>query len=430
MVPRCAALVRRGALLALSLGALCVAPRASVALDAPHLRASLRSATLVGVGRVESVSEADYGRVRIVEISLDRQLKPVAPKDAPARTVRVVSITDEPGAARAEQGQRGVLFAIPLQRNSYIDQHVETGDAFAFSGGRDGWLTVADAALPQLTGPIVHLVETARSGARGESPAKRKQKARSFVFSLLDAPHSLLVADGIDSLSSVAGLRGTLTPAEVAVIASVLDDRKHPRAARERLIDSIVTNDLRGAMGVLREVGDPELRRHAWQALRKMGEPVEVEVLTEQLGHDDPHVRIAAARELLASDADDAISVVSATALRDRSREVRLDTIEALGETGKAEAVSPLEKVFTGDDLELRQASARALTAIGGEPAADSFHRLAFAGPIESQRFAVLALLSLGVARDDTRVRAIAERHTDEKIVDMIEHGLKLGHSH
>ena len=428
--PRRARTARRGVISATTALLLLAAVAPAVAVSAPQLRAALRKASLLGIGHVVGVSESDFGRVQIVDVVLEKQLKPVAPENYTPRTVRVVSITDQAGAARVEEGQHGALFLSPLQRNTYLNEHVGTEDAFRFVAGRESWLTAPADQLPLITRPISYLVESASARKKHKNNESRGSRERKFVFSLIKAPHPLLVSDGIASLSSLPALAEALTDDEIATMGAVLNNTDLPLATRERLISEITTNKLRKMINTLRSVKDPNLQHHAWVALRKLGVPPEQAFLEEQLDNDTPAIRIAAVRELLSEGTAEAVHSVSRKALHDESREVRLETIKALGESGIDDAVVPLEKTFVINDLETRQASARALIALGGDSAADALFRLSFVGPLESQRFAVIALLSLGVGHDDARVRNIKKRHSDEKITEILEHGLTLGHSH
>jgi hypothetical protein len=388
----------------------------------------MRRASLVGVGRIVAIEDFDHGRIRVHDVAIDKELKPGTSESA--RTGRVVSITDQPGGAVAESGSSGVAFLQPLRRNSYLDKHLTTTHGlYEFVDGRDGWLQAGDAAaLAAIAAPIEAMVEQSRVAT--SDLAVRAQQHRALVFALLGAPHPLLADDGIAGLPSIADLNRSLSEAEIGVVTAALPDAALPLSSRQRLIEEIAALDLRQLIGALQGLQEPALQRTAWEALRKLGAPVSEDSLRERLASDQALVRSAAARELLAAQPLDAIPVVATTVLRDRDKQVRLDAIEALGETGLPQAVPPLEGVFVGDDIEDRQASARALSAIGGDVAVAAFQRLAFVGPVDAQRYAVVFLLSLGIDRDDPRVRDIAKRHTDEKITEMLEHGVELGHSH
>ncbi len=417
------------------LAVMAAVPTASLAADAPALRAALHKATRVGVGRITAAKDFDYGRLRVYEINLARSLKPRSPREQaaaeslpPAETVLVVSLTDEPGAARPENGQFGVAFLRPLRRNSYMDEHLARGEYYAFVGGRDGWLgSPSPEQLATITRPVELLTGFSRRPDSAIAPTAR----REFVFALLAAPHPLLADDGIVSLSSIAQLSATISEPEIAVIVTALRNATLPVPLRQRLIEEIVAADLRQLIGTLQSLDDPALQRTAWAALRKMGVAPDDDAIREKLAHRTAAVRIAAARELLERDPAAGSRAVTSMVLDDPDKQVRLDVIEALGESGAEEAVAPLEKVFAaagnGAGVEIRQAATRALLAIGGKAAADAFHRLAFVGTPAEQRYAAFALLSLGVGTDDPRVVDILERNPDEKMSEMILRGLPMG---
>lgn len=403
-------------------------PRLATADLAPKLHHLIRSAESIGGGTIVATEDFDHGRIRVYDLRLDRAWKPA--ESEAAQTVRVVAITDQPGAAVNNAGGVGVAFLQPLRRMSYFDRHLQnTAEMWEFVDGRDGWIQAGAAEnLEAIVAPISALISESRKP--GADPALRAQRRRDLAFALLSAPHPLLAGDGIDSLSAIPDLAATLSDTEAGVVSAALNAAWLPLTARERLIDQVVALDLRKMIGALQGLRAPELQRPTWAALRALGAPVDQKTLREFATAEDPRLRSAAARELLSADPEESIPFVANTALRDRDRQVRLATIEALGESGRAEAIKPLEGVFAGTDLEDRQAAARALREIGGDKAADALARLAFVGPIDAQRYAVVTLLSLGVGIDDPRVRDIAKRHPDEKITEMLEHGVELGHSH
>lgn len=397
------------------------------AVDAPRLRELIRTAHLVGVGRVTAVEDFDHGRIRVYDLSIEKVLKPG--NDEKPRTVRAVSVTDQPGAVAAREGHGGVAFLEPLRRNSYLDAHVgDTGGMFAFVNDRDGWIEAAESReLPSIVAPVEMVVRNSRKPPKGTA---RRESSRALAFALLSAPHPLLTDDGISSLSEIPGLSKSLTETEAGILTSTLHDPALPISARQKLIEEIAALNLRQMVDSLRDVHEPALQQDAWTALRRLGAPVSEEDLKERLAAEAPQTRLAAARELLQRDPQTAIPLVAGKLLRDQDEEVRLGTIEALGETKSALAVPPLEITFSGTDTTERQAAARALREIGGDAAADALHRLAFTGPIDSQRYAVVVLLASGVDRDDPRVRDIAARHTDEKIEAMLGDGIEIGHHH
>jgi hypothetical protein len=124
-----------------------------------------------------------------------------------------------------------------------------------------------------------------------------------------------------------------------------------------------------------------------------------------------------------------AVSKIAPVALQDPDPEVRIAAVEALGNLGKPEALPPLERVFTEEEGNLQQAAARAILAVGGQPATDAFGRLVFTAPPPAQPYAFMCLMLTGVNRDDPLVERIAETHPNESVRRLATHGLEV-HKH
>ncbi len=401
-----------------------LAPASAYGAFAPKTREMLRKATFVGGGEILATSEYDDGRIGVVHIRIDEMFKPGKTKGP--HSVRVVSITDEPGAVQPEVGAKGLLFVQPLRRTSYIDRHVpDSTSTYSFVDGRDGWRQARANQMEKLAAPIRQLVANSR-GKQKDPSAQTAQ--RTITFQLISSLDPILVPDGLVVLAELPDLANSLSEAEVDSLKAALHSDTLPTKVRKTVISAIADNRLTVLADSLRKIDDTELQRDAWGALRRLGHPINVDTLHEDLKSEKPGVRTAAALELLDRDPEKEIATVSKQLLKDPDPEVRLEVIEALGATGSAQAATVLEPVFSDSDLKQRQATARALLAIGGPTAADSFHRLAFEGSIQAQRFAVFGLFSLGVGREDGRLQDIARRHTDKKIKELIEHGIEHGH--
>jgi hypothetical protein len=167
----------------------------------------------------------------------------------------------------------------------------------------------------------------------------------------------------------------------------------------------------------------------AWRALDQLQAAPPPEKLEERLAADNPDIRAAAVRELLRREGAAAVSKAAPVALQDPDPNVRIAAIEALGETGKQEALPSLERVFVEENVDTQQAAARAILAIGGQPAIDTLGRLTFTGPTTGQRYAFVCLMLTGINRDDPLVQRIAETHPDESIRRLATHGVDV-HKH
>jgi len=417
--------VQRLAVLLSALWVCGVAP--ALGQSAPRLRSFLAKASWVVGGAVSEVAEYDDGRLAVAHLVVERTLQKRGAEDETAKSANVIEMRDLPVADVFAAGVPGIAFLRPARRNSYLAKYLSAAEYFELVDKRQAWLAAADRDDLAAMSEIVAAVAATRTGAVSD-PGKRAEETRKLTFRLLAARHPLLVEDGTDSLAGVAGLAASLSGEEQSTLETALRRDDLPERVRVRLIAAVAENDLRQLVPALRSLSAPELQEASWKALRALGEPVSDEALDQRLQDPNATTRIAAVREILAREPEDGVSRVAPLAIGDADRKVRLAAIDALGTTRAATAVSPLETVFTADDVEMRQASARALLAIGGEPAAEAFYRLAFQGPIDAQRFAVIGLLSLGVAKDDPRVRRIEETHSDEKIVDMLKNGIRHEH--
>jgi len=86
--------------------------------------------------------------------------------------------------------------------------------------------------------------------------------------------------------------------------------------------------------------------------------------------------------------------------------------------------------VFVDQSVALQQAAARGIVGVGGQPAIDALSRLAVNGPVMAQRYAVLVMMTLNDPRSAPVLEKLGETHPDEKVREMIHHGLPAGHKH
>jgi len=101
--------------------------------------------------------------------------------------------------------------------------------------------------------------------------------------------------------------------------------------------------------------------------------------------------------------------------------------IEALGTLKDPATLPTLEQAFVDPSDTQRQASARAIRAVGGKPAVDTLARLANEGSVDSQRFAVLVLMTLDDPSGAVVLQQLAKTHPDEATRDLITHGFPKG---
>jgi len=167
-----------------------------------------------------------------------------------------------------------------------------------------------------------------------------------------------------------------------------------------------------------------------FEALDRLGTPPSLADVEPYLGSGDATVRTAAARALTTTPGGDGIARAGQLALRDPDAAVRRATVEALGDSRRAEALPALERVFREAPPDLQQVAGRGIYQVGGPAAADVLARLAFEAPPEAQRLAVVLLMALQGGRDDPLVQRIAKTHPDPELRRLIEHGVDPPHSH
>ena len=113
----------------------------------------------------------------------------------------------------------------------------------------------------------------------------------------------------------------------------------------------------------------------------------------------------------------------------DADLKVREAAVEALGASGRADALPIVSRTFDSPEREIRQASARAVLAIGGQ-ADDALVDLALrGGSVETRTYATLLLIT-SRGRQAESVRRIAASNPSPEVRALLEHGLQFQHQH
>jgi hypothetical protein len=390
----------------------------ATALPAPRIQSLLKSSRLAVIGSVASVTSYDDDRVAVVDLSVEQVLKGEVSGGAPTR-VLLVEMHEGPSRPPLTAGMRGMAFLRPAARTSYLAKTLPAGSYYELLpefGSFVAATTPADADQQKaLAARIV-------AAARGEG--MNAGVARKLTFDLLAATSPLLVEDGIAGLRDL-GQQRELTPEELSVLGRALQRTDLPERIRIDMIQAVAGAGLTEAIPALRRIAaPPPVAEAAWQALDKLGAAPPKKELDDHLADSDPAVRAAAVREVLRRDGVAAVSQVAPVALQDPDMTVRVASVEALGALGKPEALQPLERVFADTSGgELQQATARAILAIGGAPAVDTLGWLAFNGTVESQRYAVVTLMTMDDPHKEEVLKRIAETHSDDTIRDLIANG-------
>jgi HEAT repeat protein len=352
--------------------------------------------------------------------------------ERPASALRVVETRDMPSVpAVLDKGMLVLAFLEPLHRNSYLTRTLPHGDYRQLMAGRIGRVV---AATPAELSEIVAVVERILDTSRTPEPdaARRAAAARTLVFDEIAARSPVLVEDGAGGLQTIPELAESLSDVERQRLGAAIGRTDLPPLPRAALVRAVGTNGLRQLVPALQSLRSPAapVLSAKFDALERLGTPPVVSDVAPYLDSPDAAVRAAAARALPTTPGADGIARAGQIALRDPDVAVRRTTIEALGESRREEALSPLERVFRESPQDLRQVAGRSIFQVGGPAAADTLARLAFEAPAEGQRLAVVLLMALQGGRDDPRVQNIAKTHPDQDLRRMIEHGIEPPHSH
>ena len=161
-----------------------------------------------------------------------------------------------------------------------------------------------------------------------------------------------------------------------------------------------------------------------------LGAPPSRDVFERALRDAKPGIRAVAVRAFVAQYPEVAVPRLGPFLAGEKAPEVRIAALEALGSLrGNEESLELIEGAFVGDpELEVRQVAGRVIFERGGEEAAASFARLAFAAAPEGQRHAVALLMALGRPADDPNLERIRETHPDAKVQEILRHGFSDPH--
>ena len=393
------------------------------AAPAPRLRSLLKTARLVVAGEVTAVTPYDDDRVTVLQMTIDRTLKGTLPPDA-AGHIQLIELHEGPTRPSLEVGARGIAFLRPAPRTSYFARALPPGTYYEVLPEFGTFIAAESKAEAEQQGALVARLMAAARGEGMDANANRK-----LTFDLLAARSPLLVEDSAAGLADL-GKHGNLNTEELNTLSSALGRADLPERVRIALIEAVARADLRQAVPALQGIAaPPAVAEAAWKALDALGAPPTEKSLEERLADPQPSVRAAAVRELLRREGVAAVSQVAPVALQDPDPTVRRAAVDALGGLGKPEALPPLERVFADSPTDLKQATARAILAVGGQPAIDALGRLAFVGPIDSQRYAVVVLMTMSDERKEPVLQRIAKTHPDEQTRRLLEHGLDV-HDH
>ena len=384
-----------------------------------------RSRTVV-LGTARRHESLDDGRLLVHHLDVERPLRGTAA----AGEVRVVEIrgaTERPPLFA--EGERAVVLLTPAPRLTYLAQTLPEGPHHAVVSGRAGVIPLAPGANGADVEAILQSLAEAAELPQGEA---RRQAVRDAAFAELATQNARLVAD---ALLELRGLPGTfdLTSEEVGLLRRTLENDGLPAPLRARLLALLGERRWAGSAGAIAAlpVRDPVVLRALLDARARLGVPADLEEVRRHLASPDPAVRAAAVSALATLDDPAALRELGGYATGADDGMVRAAAIEALGKSGRPEAVPYLTQTFETDDRRIQQASARALVRLPGDLGQDALLALVLADDTSSRskRYAALLLIA-STGGEHAAVERMKVEAQDPAVRELLEHGLKPHHSH
>jgi HEAT repeat protein len=385
-----------------------------------RLAAETTAIALVDVTRTETYDE---GRLVAYRVHVARVLRGRLDVPDPG-------VVDTSAAAQRlpllTEGQRAVLLLKPAPDHSYLRQNLPPGDYYETVAGRDGVMLVgAEGDVEAIERALADgAASAALDGAQADA-ARRK-----LAFAELASGNPRLTADALAELRDL-GAFAPLSPDEIATLQRTLRDRRIDASTRAGLMTLLGERKVGGAVEALAgaEAEVPYVLEALVRARSALGAPATAKDLAGELSSSDPQVRAAAVRGLAGSADAQALDQHSRYATLDPSVDVRVAAVETLGERKRADALPLLGRTFSGDDVRVRQASARAMMAIGGPEVESTLGSLALQAPSPEARHYAALVLIMTAGRNSLAVRRLAASQPDPEIVKMIEEGVEV-HDH
>lgn len=388
---------------------------------APRLRRLLKAARTAVAGSVTATTSYDDDRIAVVEFGATTLFKGRA--TPPPIRLSLIELHEGSNAAPLKTGQQGLAFLRSAPVTSYTKRILPPGTYDQLLPEYGAFIAAADAADAARQTSILQRVARAAGGA--SLPAGEQ---RQLIFDLLACDSPVLVEDGAASLADL-GRGATLSEAEANTLRAALLRTNLPDQVRIALVNAVADRRLAAMVPALRQIDSPPpVMEVAWRALDSLGAGAAGDELKDRLASSDAAVRTAAAREMLRRSGADAVQDVSALAVKDADPEVRLAVVEAIGGLKDPGALPTLELAFVDPSIPERQAAARAIRAIGGQAAVDALGRLAVAGPVDAQRYAVVVMMTLDDPNAAPILQRLAESHPDAETRQIIQHGFPYHH--
>ena len=391
---------------------------------ARSLRALAAEATAIGLASVTRTETHDGDRLQLHRLGIERVLRGRLDDPEPG-------VVDLGGGVRRAPllvaGEHVVVLLRAAPRLSYLTQQLPEGQYFEPVGGRDGVILVGSEGELQAVERVLRVID----GLSKLDAVAARTAQRELAFDELRSGSPRLVADALAELRELPEL-GSLSAPEAGDLRRVLADPRIDPVVRVGLIELASEQAGASALPALASVDTQEpLVLDALLAARaQLGAPASHAELARYLASADPSVRSAALRALAALGDERSIAELGRHATTDADVSVRAAAVEALGASHQPAAVPILARAFDAPEREVKQASGRALLAVGGPAATDALVDLALRGPSSETRSYAALLLIASRGPDDPAVRRIANSDPSPEVRYLLKHGLEFHETH
>jgi hypothetical protein len=369
----------------------------------------LRSCDLAVQGKVEEVTPPGPDRVSTARIRIKEVLKGETEEKKLRVAQELLFPSDQPSY---HEGKSVLLFLDDLPAYSRWKDYRSKGVDYTAAGNGQGIKELDAKAAGEASAFLTRYQELAAFHTQNE-----KKEYLDFLLKGLGSRVGLVQEASVEALVRLNDLRLLIGEEEKGILDRFLQDKSKSRAARRRLIRTLLAWEgfEESVAKVLAE--EPEMRLSILRDLDASGagKRLDHSALESCLRDPDPRVRTEALGFVAEADDPAVNALVGEMAAGDASAEVRARAVTAAsrqgGETGRQvlshalEDPSPLV-VYTAAD-EIRRT--------GGEASARELGGLLQA---EDPRVRFIGILMLG-SMEDAEARAIledtSERHTDEK---------------
>jgi HEAT repeat protein len=310
---------------------------------------------------------------------------------------------------------------------SYFKQHQSDRPYVAVIGGRDGVIRVPSAAGLAAVETAIALGATAGVNATAANAAAR----RALSFHEIESADPRLLADALTELRLLDSL-ADMSAAESSAIEKLSLDATVPSTLRAQLLTLVSEKGAVPLLQVLERVtaAPPIVMEAALRARARLGAPADMQEIHRLLDGKDATVRAAAVPALGLNGNPEALADLGRYAIEDPALGVRIAAIDSLGATGEPATLDWLVQCFESDSRPIKQAAARAILSVGGEPANRTLLELATNGRHSETRVYATALLLTRYGRDHPTIRRIKEADPGAAVRDLIAHGMQPGHMH